>query len=88
MSAFEKMFLSLGMAAGQLLDIDTETKQLVARLVFKAAQSGNVNVYLQKRLRWLEEHERDVDPPPTVHVTASFVDEASDRTDRDRRRKR
>lgn len=72
----------LGLAAGDFVNLRTETKQAIGRLITRAALSGDADQYLGKRLAYLEAHEDDIDRPPPVRATSQpvegqFVEEGS-----------
>lgn len=64
----------LGIAAGQLKQIDTECKKALIRFVMDATASGNANEYIKERLRWLESYAPEASAPPTTRATARVVE--------------
>lgn len=90
----QRALTGLGVAAGQLRQIDDETRALAARFFVRAVGSGNFNAYVQKALRSLEESELDTPPARPTRVSSRPVeaqghfiddDEASNRPHRPRR---
>ena len=67
------MLIPLDIMLGQLKGmLDSETTMLLGKIVLKAVQSGNANVYLKTRLQRLLDESADP-PPPAVRVSSKVV---------------
>jgi hypothetical protein len=70
----QKGLMGLGIAAGQLKNVDEATKKALGRFFMAAVASGDVNGYVRERLQWLEERDREpVRPASSVRVTSRVV---------------
>lgn len=77
----------LGSFAGQFKNLDADAKRLLVRFILNAADSPDINVYVKKRLGYLEEHDQDFEPrPEPVRATSRPVTEEFDDSRGSRRR--
>ncbi len=70
----QKGLTGLGIAAGQLKQLDEETKSAASRFAMRALGSGDLNGYLKEALMYVEA--RDRQPPRPKRATARVVQEA------------
>lgn len=61
---FEMALQRLGIAAGQLKNLDTETKKALMRFVFTALQSGDANAYIKGALAHVQARDEKAEAPP------------------------
>lgn len=67
----QKGLTGLGIAAGQLKQLDEETKAAAGRFAMRAMASGNLNRYVKEALAYVEA--RDNEPPRPKRATATVV---------------
>jgi hypothetical protein len=77
----------LGIFAGQFKNIDTESKRLLVRFVLNAADSGDINVYIKKRLGYLESHDEEFERPEPVKAQSREVGSRGELDDKGARRR-
>lgn len=61
---FEMALSRLGIAAGQLKNIDADAKKALFRFMFRALQSGDANAYIKDALAYLEARSDKAAEPP------------------------
>jgi hypothetical protein len=69
----QKGLTGLGIAAGQLKQLDEETRSAASRFAMRALGSGDLNQYLKDALLYVEE--RDRQPPRPSRATARVVEQ-------------
>jgi hypothetical protein len=67
----QKGLTHLGIAAGQIKQLDEETKAAAGRFAMRALSSGDLNQYVKDALAYVEE--RDNQPPRPKRATATVV---------------
>lgn len=68
------MILPLDVMLGQLKGmLDSETTMLLGKIVLKAVQSGNANLYLKTRLQRVLDEVENIKSSPPVRVTSKVV---------------
>lgn len=60
----EMAMTRLGIAAGQLKNISSETKKALLKLLMGAITSPDADAYLRERLGWIDERENGPAPAP------------------------
>lgn len=84
----KQAFLGLGMSAAQVSELSADTKQRLLKLVVAGVASGQLDQYLNERLRWLEQRDRAAEESPSDRrrdipaasrvVAAEFTDESAE----------
>jgi hypothetical protein len=67
----QKGLTGLGIAAGQIKQLDEETKAAAGRFAMRALGSGDLNRYVKEALAYVEA--RDQAPPRPKRATATVV---------------
>ena len=68
----QKGLTGLGIAAGQIKQLDEETKAAASRFAMRALGSGDMNGYLKEALRYVEERDK---PSKPRQATARVVEQ-------------
>lgn len=67
----QKGLTGLGIAAGQIKQLDEETRAAATRFAMRAIGSGDLNTYVKQALLYVED--RDKQPPRPQRATARVV---------------
>lgn len=82
----QKGLTGLGIAAGQIKQLDEETRAAASRFALRALGSGDLNQYLKEALAYVEE--RDRQPPRPSRATARVVEQGEFVEDSGQKRRR
>lgn len=61
---FEMAMSRLGIAAGQLKNIDTDAKKAMFRFFFAALHSGDANTYIKEAFAYIDQRDAGKAAPP------------------------